>query len=314
MLYNIGIIEVDVSDRHIPLVVFAIGSVLLGSIIAVFVGRIIIRPVENISNAFDELSHGNFDIRVSENEKLSEMKETARHFNAMVYELSHIETLRSDFIANVSHEFKTPIAAVEGYAMLLQNPNISKEKQAHYLEIILENSRRLSNLSGNILLLSKLDNQQFVFEKTQYRLDEQIRRCILTLENKWSEKNVEFNIEMPSAVFYGGEDILEQVWLNIIDNAVNHSPQDGIITVILNSEPGEIAVKISDNGDGMAENVKKHIFEKFYQGDTSRKSEGNGLGLALVKRIVDLCDGRITVESAPEKGATFTVFLPNKNM
>lgn len=309
VLYDMGIIESDLRTRHVPLFLFAVGSLLLGSVIAVFVGKLIIRPIQNMCNAFDELSKGNFDVRISEAERVSEIREMARHFNTMAGELSHIETLSNEFMANVSHEFKTPISAVEGYATLLQAPNLSENKREHYIEKIIENSRRLSDLSGNILLLSKLENQALVPDKSEYRLDEQIRRCILTCENKWTAKNLELDIDLPKTVYYGSESLLEQVWLNLLDNAIKHSRENGYISVSMSKSEDGISVCVADNGEGMTLEVQKHIFEKFYQGDSSRKSEGNGLGLALVKRILDLSSADISVDSCPEKGAKFTVIL-----
>lgn len=310
ILYRLGITGIDPRVRHIPILVFALGSVLLGLVIALFVGKRIIRPVQNLSNAFGELSKGNFDIKIPENESVTEIREMAQRFNAMVYDLSHIETLRSDFVANVSHEFKTPIAAIEGYATLLQNHALPPEKQDHYIEKILDNSRRLSSLSGNVLMLSKLENQETVLDKTEYRLDEQIRQCILMLENKWASKNIEFDMELPRQIYYSSAFLLEQVWINLIDNAIKHSPAGSSIHIAICETSETIAVSISDDGDGMTEEVQKHIFEKFYQGDKSHKAEGNGLGLALVKRIVDLCKGEIAVESAPGKGSLFIISLP----
>lgn len=310
ILYRFGVIGADPRIRHIPILVFALGSVLLGIVIALFVGKRMIRPIQNFSNAFDELSKGNFDIQIPENEPIMEIREMAQRFNAMVYDLSHLETLRSDFVANVSHEFKTPIAAIEGYATLLQNHGLSPEKQDHYIEKILDNSRRLSNLSGNILMLSKLENQEMVLDQTEYRLDEQIRKCILMLENKWAAKNIEFDLDLPRQIYYGSASLLDQVWINLIDNAIKHSPVGSSIRIAIHSTAETIGVSVSDDGDGMTEEVQKHIFEKFYQGDKSHGAEGNGLGLALVKRIVDLCRGSIRVESAPGKGSTFFISLP----
>ena len=313
MLYKFQIISVDPRIRHIPIFVLLSGSLLIGCAVAVYVGKLIIRPVQNISNAFDELSKGNFEVKVSENERIMEIREMAQRFNAMTYDLSHIETLRSDFVANVSHEFKTPIAAIEGYAMLLQNHRLSDEKHDHYVEKILENSRRLSNLSGNILMLSKLENQEMVLDSKEFRLDEQLRKAVLVLENKWAVKNIEFDMEMQKQIYYGSEQLLYQVWINILDNAIKHSPQGGIIQISIQETENAMTVYITDQGDGMTGEIQKHIFEKFYQGDSSRKTEGNGLGLALVKRIVDLCKGEISVESAPGKGATFALSLPKKS-
>lgn len=314
VLFELHIIEMNPHDRHIPIVILALGSLLLGTVIAVYVGKLIVRPIQNIGNAFDELSKGNFEVKVSENEPIMEIREIAQRFNAMTYDLSHIETLRSDFVANVSHEFKTPIAAIEGYATLLQNPNLSPEKHSRYVEKILENSRRLTSLSGNILMLSKLENQEMILDKTEYRLDEQIRKCILMLETKWEAKNIEFDLDLPKQMYYGSESLLEQVWMNVIDNAVKHSKTDGVIQIKLVQEEMYLAITITDYGDGMTEEVQKHIFEKFFQGDSSRKAEGNGLGLALVKRIVELCRGKISVKSAPGEGAAFIITLPQNQV
>lgn len=310
-LYRLGYVAVDPFTRHAPLVIFALGSLLLGAVIALYVGKTIIRPVQKIGNAFDELSRGSFQVKIPENERVAEIRDMARRFNAMTYDLAHIETLRSDFVANVSHEFKTPIAAIEGYATLLQNPRLPEEKRAHYVEKILENSRRLSRMSGNILLLSKLENQEIVPDQREYRLDEQLRQCVLTLESKWTAKEIELDIELERVNYYGSCGLLEPVWLNLLDNAIKYSPVGGLIAVKMERREGRVLVSIADHGEGMTEEVQRHIFEKFYQADPSRKSEGNGLGLALVRRIVDLCRGEITVQSRPSQGTTFLVSLPD---
>ena len=312
VLFRCGLLSVDPFGRHVPILLLALVSLLLGTVIALYVGRLIVRPVQNISEAFDALSAGNFDVRVPEHERLREIREMAQHFNAMTYDLSHIETLRSDFVANVSHEFKTPIAAIEGYATLLQNRSLSPEKHDHYVEKILENSRRLANLSGNVLMLSKLENQEIISGKSEFRLDEQLRKCVLLLEGKWAEKNIEFDMELPKINYYGSEPLLSQVWVNILDNAIKHSPAGGVVHIAIWQTDGLLTVTITDHGDGMPEEVQKHIFEKFYQGDSSHKTEGNGLGLALVRRIVELCKGTIKVESTPGNGASFSVSLPKE--
>lgn len=310
MLFQFNLIQIDLRDRHNPIVVLLLGSILLGTIIALFVGRLMIRPIQNISNAFDELSKGNFSVKIPTDEKIAEIREMAQHFNAMTHDLSHMETLRSDFVANVSHEFKTPIAAIEGYATLLQNPNLTREKHDHYVEIILDNSRRLSNLSSNILSLSKLENQEMIVDNREFRLDEQIRRAILMLEGKWSAKNIEFDMDLPKQMYYGSESLLAQVWSNILDNAIKHSPEGSVIHVNIHVAEKCLTVTVADHGEGMTEEVQKHIFEKFYQGDNSRRAEGSGLGLSLVKRIVDLCGGTVCVRSTPGQGAAFSVTLP----
>ena len=310
LLFEFNVIEVNPHERKVPVLLLLLGSLLLGGTVALYVGKTIIKPIKKMGDAFREVSEGNFSVRVPEEERIDEIREIAKQFNAMTYDLSHIETLRTDFVANVSHEFKTPISSIEGYATLLQNPALSEEKRLRYTQKILENSRRLSNLTSNILLLSKLENQEILTDKKQFRLDEQIRKTILLLEDKWTEKNIEFNLDLPFQIYYGSEKLLEQVWYNIIDNAIKHSPDGGVIEIRIKNEQSFVSVEVEDRGEGMTEEVMKHIFEKFYQGDCSRKEEGNGLGLALVKRIINICNGKISVQSTPGCGSIFSVELP----
>lgn len=312
VLFKLGYISMDPRSHHAPLILFALGSLLLGTVISIYVVKLIIKPVQKLEDAFDELSKGNFDVKICENERIDEIREMAQHFNAMTYDLSHIETLRNDFVANVSHEFKSPLAAIEGYATLLQNPHLSLEKHGRYVEKILENTQRLSSMSDNILLLSKLDNQKTMPDQAAFRLDEQIRQCVLMLENKWEPKQIEFDIALPKKTYYGSQALLAQVWLNLLDNAIKHSPIGSCIHIELKERAQMVSISITDHGDGMEKEVQKHIFEKFYQADSSHKAEGNGLGLALVKRIVDLHMGNVMVHSIPSQGATLIVELPNK--
>ncbi len=312
LLYHFQVIAVNPIEQHIPFVIILPGSAAVGSCITCLVGRLVIRPIQGISRAFRRLSQGDFSVRIPTDSKVIEIREMSEQFNAMVYDLSHIETLRSDFVVNVSHEFKTPIAAIEGYATLLQMEGLSKERYDSYVEKIIANSRQLSTLSSNILALSKLENQETVLHRKEYRLDEQLRRSVLLLENRWAAKGIEFDINLPNETFNGNEQLLDQVWANLLDNAIKHSPEWGTIQVALLPDSASVTVTVTDHGDGMTEEVQKHIFEKFYQGDRSRASEGNGLGLALVKRIVDLCHGSVEVESAPGEGACFRVILPRE--
>ena len=312
ILYKFGAITSDPKMHRLPIMFMIFGSLLIGSTIALYVGKKFIKPIQNISNAFDVLSKGDFSVRVPENDNIMEIREMAKRFNTMVQDLSHVETLRTDFIESVSHEIKTPITSIEGYATLLQNNRLSPEKHNHYVEIIIENSRRLSNLCSSILMLSKLENQEIIPNKSEYRIDEQIRKSILMLERKWELKNIDFDIELPCQIYYGNEQLLERVWSNIIDNAIKYSPQDSTIHISMNSTDETLEVVITDQGEGMTKDVQKHIFEKFYQGDPSRKSEGNGLGLPLVKRIIELCKGTISVQSVLGEGTTFVVTLPNE--
>lgn len=312
VLFEIDIVDLDPSQRHVPIMVAFFVSLLIGTVIALFVGKLMIRPIQRISDAFDEVSVGNFEVRVPEGERISEIRDMAKKFNAMTRELSHIETLRGDFVANVSHEFKTPLSSIEGYATLLQGKSLSEEKRDAYIEKILDNSRRLSTLSSNVLMLSRLENQEIVAGRSEFRLDEQLRRVILRLEDKWGAKNIEFDMELPCVMYYGSEGLLDQVWSNLIDNAIKHSAHGASIRIELATDAESVCVSVIDDGDGMDSEVQKHIFEKFYQGDASHTSEGNGLGLALVKRIVDMCGGTVQVVSALGEGSAFTVRLPRE--
>lgn len=314
LLYTFGVVSVNPQEKRMPLFLLLCGCMLLGGSVAVYVGKVIINPIQKIGKAFNKLSEGDFTVKVSEDEPIDEIRQIARQFNAMTYDLTNIETLRTDFVANVSHEFKTPISSIEGYATLLQNPTLSPEKRMRYVEKILENSRRLSNLTSNMLLLTKLENQGMVIDNKEFRLDEQIRKNILSLEDKWSKKNIQFDMDLPQQSYYGSERLLEHVWYNVIDNAIKHSPQNGTIEIRIEQDDLFVSVEITDHGDGMTEDVMKHIFEKFYQGDPSRKEEGNGLGLALVKRILNICKCEIDVKSKIGEGTTFIIKLPKQNL
>ena len=309
MLFKFNVIEVGPQGRKIPILLLLFCSLLLGGAVAVYAGKVIVKPVQNMGKAFRAISEGDFSVKVPEDAKIDEIREISKQFNAMTHDLSHIETLRTDFAVNVSHEFKTPISSIEGYAALLQNPNLSTEKREYYTQKIIDNSHRLSNLVSNILLLAKLENQEMVIDNKLFRLDEQIRRTILLLEDKWAKKDITFEMDLPRTMYYGSERLIEHVWYNIVDNAIKHSPCGGVIEIRIETDEKSVRVEITDHGDGMSEEVIKHAFEKFYQGDSSRKEEGNGLGLALVKRVVNICGGEIEVNSKQGSGATFIITL-----
>ena len=283
--------------------------VLIGAFLMVCSAKRAVKPIIKLTDATKEVAKGNFDI-VVQNKSKDEIGQLTNNFNLMTQELKNIEYLRKDFISNVSHEFKTPIASVQGFAKLLKNEDISKEDRQEYVDIIIEESERLSKLSSNMLKLSKIENQQTLKNKTVFSLDEQIRRTILLLQNEWSEKNLHLDIDLNEISFVGDDELLQQVWINLLSNAIKFSAADGTIIVTLHQEGNKIIVKISDTGIGMDDITQQRIFEKFYQGDKSHSSEGNGLGLALVKRILDLCNGKIFVQSQVNEGATFIVELP----
>lgn len=287
-------------------------SLISGTLITAFLGRLLLSPLAKISGAFSEVAKGNFNVRLDESSKIDEIYTTSHSFNVMVQELGTIETLRSDFITNVSHEFKTPLTAIEGFATLLQEPDISEEKRREYTDRIIFNTSRLTTLTGNILLLSKLESQNIPTAVQEYSLDEQLRQTLLLLENKWNDKKIELDIELDEVNILSCESLLLHVWLNLFSNAIKFSPEGGSVTITLTKDDKTAKVTVKDNGPGMDETTISHIFEKFYQGDSSHRSEGNGLGLALVHRILDLCRGSVNVISAPGQGSEFIVSLPLK--
>ena len=281
----------------------------IGAFLIILSANKVVRPIIRISSATQEVAKGNFDIQIENNSK-DEIGKLVENFNKMTKELKGIEYLRKDFISSVSHEFKTPIASIQGFAKLLQNNNLTEEEIREYTQIIIEETTRMSKLSSNMLNLSRLENQGMIESKTLFSLDEQIRKSILLLELEWSEKNIDFDIELDPVQFIGDEELLQQVWINLLSNAIKFSTENGKIVVRLYQVESMVKVKIIDNGIGMDEKVQKRIFEKFYKADTAHSFEGNGLGLSLVKRIIDLCNGNIYLKSNPGKGTTFTVELP----
>ena len=286
-------------------------SVIIGVTVSIVINIILLRPVVKLSKAMKRVASGDFGIRLSADIQIQEIRDSYESFNLMVQELENTETLQTDFVANVSHEFKTPITAIEGYATLLQGG--SDPSQQSYVDRILLNTRRLSTLVGNILLLSKVSNHAIPVAKTTYRVDEQIRQAILLLEPRWLERNVEFDVELDEIVWNGPELLMHHVWSNLIGNAVKFGPKDGLVTVKLKQTDGRYEFSVTDQGVGVPEEERQRIFHKFYQLDSSHKQEGNGLGLALVKQIVDGCDGSINVENLPEGGCRFVVTLPMNN-
>ncbi len=293
-------------------------SVILGTVISALAMRRAMRPVRVLINATEQIAAGNFGVRISLFGP-EELQQLGASFNSMAKELGSIETLRSDFVSNVSHEFKTPVASIMGFARLLKRDAqgagdtpavLTAEERKEYLDIIIRESERLRQLSGNVLLLSKLETQEPPGEKIEYDLDEQIRRAILLLEREWSRKNLTVVAEIEPVKYTGNEELLMQVWTNLLGNAVKFTPPGGEIRVSVRQEDSWVAAEFSDTGIGMDEAVMARIFDKFYQGDESHGTEGNGLGLSLVKRIVELGGGSVSVTSVERAGTTFIVKLP----
>ncbi|MBR2640481.1 MAG: HAMP domain-containing histidine kinase [Oscillospiraceae bacterium] len=291
------------------LIWFIIFNFMIGYTLTFYLGKLFFGPITKLSEAMRKVSEGNFDVRLETKSPFGEMKEMYSNFNLMTRELGATEILQTDFVSNVSHEFKTPINAIEGYATLLQcNPDCCDEERI-YTEKILFNTKRLSTLVGNILLLSKVDNKAIRSNVKKYRLDEQIRQSVLAFEREWDEKEIELDIDLDEIEFEGNENLMFHVWNNLIANAVKFNPKEGLLKIRLFKEEGNVICTVEDSGPGIPEDSIKHIFDKFYQSDSSHKEEGNGLGLALVKNILTLHGGEVFAKNRPEGGAKFTVIL-----
>ena len=295
-LQQLGVIgHINVSTLVALLLVAAAAS---GSA-SFLVGRRVLAPMVKLSKASREVARGNYSITVEDPSKLEEVQTTLRNFNALVREMNRINNVTNDFVSSVSHEFKTPLTAIEGYAMLLQDTGLTQAERDEYLDKILYNTHRLSTLVGNILMLSKLENQSLSDQRSTFRLDEQLRQAVVMLEPQWEEKSLGFRAELDAVSVTACEPLLLQVWTNLIGNAIKFSEPGQELFLRLLDQTECVVVSVTDHGCGMTPEVQARIFEKFYQGDSSRKAMGNGLGLPLVKRIVELSDGVIEVDSAP---------------
>lgn len=287
--------------------------ILVAVSMVVMIRQVFIHPIKEIIKAMEDLARGEFDTRVDLSDAAyipSEISGFADSFNKTAAELEGTELLRKDFVNNFSHEFKTPIVSISGFADLLLEEDIPQEDQKEYLGIIRDESRRLTELSENILMLNRIENQTILTGKTKFRLDEQIRQCVLVSRQKWKDKEPDFRVELEDAEICGNEALLREVWLNLLDNAAKFSPDGETISVIMNCQDPHITVTVTDHGPGMDEITASHCFEQFFQGDTSHRSGGNGLGLAMVKKITELHEGSISVDTAPGRGCSVTVSLP----
>ncbi len=293
---------------------FWVQLIVLGGGIAFFVSSFLanrfFKPIEKVRKAMREVADGNFDVRLETKSSAKEFQELLAGFNMMAQELQSTEIVQSDFVSNVSHEFKTPINAIEGYATLLQNTDNIDETESEYIEKILFSTKRLSSLVSNVLLLSKIENQTLGLHKGTFGIGEQIREDLLALESEWSPKGIEFDVDLEDTDYYGYETLMRHIWSNLIGNAIKFSPEGGEIKIVLKKIENQLIFTVEDQGPGISDEAKKHIFDKFYQEDESHKGEGNGLGLALVKRILGVCGGDISADNRECGGCCFTVILP----
>lgn len=288
-------------------VLFLVSS-LIASIVFYFTLKKILKPIAELSKQSMKVAEGNFSIKIKEKSKIYEIQKCIDNFNTMVDKLNKVETFSNDFITNVSHEFKTPLSVIRSNINIIEESNLSDEEMKKCFSQINMSIDKMTTLVSNVLKISKLDNNGIKFNKKNYRLDEQIRQCILSFNDEIDKKNISFDIILDECFIFADENILEQVWLNLIGNAIKFSHNSGQIKIRLRNKE-KIKIIIEDNGIGMSEETKERIFDRFYQGETSHNSQGNGLGLTIVNKIIKLCDGEIDVESEINKFTKFTIFL-----
>ncbi len=294
-------------------IMISVGTSLIFVIVIMrYSAKKILKPIKQINEATKKVASGNFEIQL-ETSREDEIGELTRNFNIMVKDLSKIEVLQKDFINNMSHEMKTPISSIKGFAQLLEETELTESEKKEYIGIIVEESDRLLNISSNILKLSKLQNKTKLTKEDLIDVSEQLKKVLIILDNKIEEKNIKVTSNLPKTIIKGDEELLHQVWVNLIDNAIKFTPKNGEIRIDIKKKGEKVIISIQDNGIGMTDEEKRKIFERFYQVDESHYGEGNGLGLAIVKRIITLSGGEIKVESKKLKGSTFFVELPLEN-
>ncbi len=289
-------------------------SLIIGGTSTFFSSRIPLKPVNELINKMNRLAAGNFKTRLEYKEPLSAhpaVKELTTSFNMMAEELENTELLRNDFINNFSHEFKTPIVSITGLANLLESGNLTEEQRIQYARAIREESMRLSSMASNVLNLTKVENQTILTDVSRFNLSEQVRSAVLLLEEKWSSKNIDLQLDFDEFMIEANEEMLKQVWINLVDNAVKFVPRCGTVELEVLDAGKNLCVKISNTGSEIPLEKQGKIFAKFYQADESHATQGNGIGLAIVKSIVELHNGEVSVNSGNGM-TTFTVLLPKK--
>lgn len=296
-----------------PVILFmSLISFLIGATLTYFSSHIPLKPINELINKINRLAAGDFKTRLKFGKTLSShraAKQLTESFNKMAEELENTEMLRSDFINSFSHEFKTPIVSITGLANLIESGNLTEEQRAQYARAIREESMRLSSMASNVLSLSRVENLTILTDVSKFNISEQVRSAVLLLEEKWTRKNVDLQLDFEEYFLEANEEMLMQVWINLIDNAVKFVPNGGTVTLDVYEDKRDVTVKISNTGTDIPPEKRDKIFNKFYQTDESHSTRGNGIGLAIVKRIVDLHRGSVTVTS--ESGVTaFTVTLP----
>ena len=309
ILVKVEVVYIDSVSLPIWLLIliFSLSSFIIGTLLTLFISRFVLTAVNTLAEGMTELSRGNFDVKINLG-KNEESKQIADAFNNLAKELKAIQMLRSNFVNEYAHEFKTPIVSIKGFAELLKQEDLTDKQKKEYLDIVIEEANRLTALSSNSLNLSRLENQKILTDVTKFNLSEQIRASILLLEKKWQDKNIDLQISLEELDIVANEEMLKQVWINLIDNAIKFSYDGGTINVDLKKEKSEVVFKISNGGESIKEQDYNRIFEKFYRaGQIS--TDGHGVGLSIVKKIVELHNGTISVASCDDL-TEFTITLP----
>lgn len=299
-------IRVDEDNVLVYGIIVMAMSVLFGMALSFAYSAVMIKASKPYIQALQKIAECDFSVRIEDTSVFANFG-IAQNFNNMAEQLQSVETLRENFISDFSHEFKTPIVSIAGFAKLLKDPTLTAEQRNEYLDIIIDESDRLVGLSESVLLLNRLDSQVIVKEK--YCLDEQVRQCVLAFDRQMREKDINVELNLEEINIFSNPKLLQQVWINLLSNAVKFTPKNGTITIGCVKEDGKIAVSVKDDGCGMSAEVMTNIFNKFYQGDKSHTTPGNGLGLSIVKKIVEILGGSITVASEVGKGSAFTILL-----
>ena len=308
--FSLGILNENTIENVMVLPIMTlIASIIIGVIVSACSSRIVLKNVREFITATDKLSKGDFSARLNI-KRPPEFKVLSKNFNKMAEELGGIEVLRTDFINNFSHEFKTPIISIKGFAEILMDDELPKEEKNEYLDIIIEESKRLTSLATNVLNLSKIETQVILKDIQRFNMGEQIRQSILLLDSKFESKNILLDVNIQDCYINGNKEMLNQVWVNLLDNAIKFNNKNGMVSINMKREENNILITIIDTGVGINKEAINKIFDKFYQEDTSHATNGNGLGLSIVKKIIELHGGTIQCDSIVSKGTKFTVTIP----
>ena len=305
----LNLAQLSRQEPMVPIFLLLVISVVVGTVVSFMISRFPLQPLRRVIDATNRLAAGDFSVRL----RLpgpSAFTELATSFNRMAEELGGIEMLRSDFVDNFSHEFKTPIVSIKGFAEELKHDDLAPEQRQEYLSIIIHESSRLAQLATNVLNLSRVEKQAILASRARFDLTEQVRRCVLLFESKWELRRLNLNVELDEVTLEGDEELLSQVWLNLIDNAVKFTPEGGCVDIRLQKAERTAVFAIRDDGYGIPPEAQRHIFDKFYQGDSSHAAAGNGLGLSIARSVVALHGGTIRCRSEEGAGTEFTVELP----